>query len=183
MLKRILEKKRRRLKENKSRLPIRELKKKIPLMDPPRDFFGAIRNPRMINLIAEAKRSSPSRGLIRPHYNVSDIALSYRKGGAAAISVLTEEFFFSGDILHILEAFRKGADGVLIAACAEEDCKQEKASGKAQHSVETLIQRLAQIGLQDRLHFCTVAPRHPDKFDEELEQFSKKIGAIGSKKS
>ncbi len=87
------------------------------------------------------------------------------------------------DILHILEAFRQGADGVLIAACAEDDCKQEKASGKAQHSVEALIKRLSQIGLQDRLHFCTVAPRYPERLDEELVQFSEKIAAIGSKES
>lgn len=87
------------------------------------------------------------------------------------------------DILHILEAFRQGADGVLIVACAEDDCKQEKAGGKAQHSVETLMKRLSQIGLQDRLHFCTVAPRYPERLDEELGQFGEKIAAIGSEES
>ncbi len=87
------------------------------------------------------------------------------------------------DTSHILEALQKGMDGVLIAACSEEDCKQEKASGKAQHSVEKLKERLGQIGLQDRLHFCTVAPRYPEQFDRELEQFSQKIRAIGSKES
>ncbi len=87
------------------------------------------------------------------------------------------------DILHILEAFRRGVSGVLIAACSEEDCKQEKASGKARHSVTKLKERLTQIGLQERLHFCTVAPRYPERFDRELEQFSKKIEAIQSKES
>jgi coenzyme F420-reducing hydrogenase delta subunit len=87
------------------------------------------------------------------------------------------------DILHILEAFRQGADGVLIVACAEDDCKQEKASGKAQHSVEALIKRLSQIGLQDRLHFCTVSPRYPERLDKELVQFSEKIAVIGSEES
>jgi len=87
------------------------------------------------------------------------------------------------ETFHILEAFQKGVDGVLIAACSEEDCKQERASGEAQHSVARLTEKLAQIGLQDRLHFCTVAPRYPEKFDRELEQFSQKIEAIGSKKS
>ena len=83
------------------------------------------------------------------------------------------------DTFHILEAFQKGVDGVLIAACSEEDCRQERASGKAQHSVARLIERLAQIGLQERLHFCTVAPRYPERFDRELKQFSQKIEAIG----
>jgi len=86
------------------------------------------------------------------------------------------------DTSHILEAFQKGIDGVLIAACPEEDCKQERASGKAQHSVAKLRERLSQIGLQDRLHFCTVAPRYPEQFDRELEQFSQKIEGIGESK-
>jgi coenzyme F420-reducing hydrogenase delta subunit/ferredoxin len=85
------------------------------------------------------------------------------------------------ETVHILEAFLKGIDGVLIAACSEDDCKQERVSGKAQHSVATLEKRLSQIGLQDRLHFCTVTPRHPEGFDRELEQFSQKIKVSGSK--
>jgi len=82
-----------------------------------------------------------------------------------------------------LEAFQKGIDGVLIAACPEEDCKQEKASAKAQHSVAVLEQRLSQIGLQDKLRFCTVAPRYPEEFDKELGKFSQEIANIGSKES
>jgi len=86
------------------------------------------------------------------------------------------------DVSNILEAFQNGVDGVLIAACSEEDCKQEKASGKAQHSIARLEERLSQIGLQDRLHFCTVTPRYPKEFDKELEQFIQKIEAIGESK-
>ena len=87
------------------------------------------------------------------------------------------------DTSHILEAFQKGIDGILIAGCSEEDCKQEGASKKAEHSVATLRERLGQIGLQDRLHFCTVAPRYPERFDRELEQFSKKLETIGLEES
>lgn len=87
------------------------------------------------------------------------------------------------DTSHILEAFLQGIDGVLIAACSEDDCKQERASGKTQHSVALLKDKLGQLGLQDRLHFCTVAPRYPDEFDKELKQFSQKIEAIGAKES
>lgn len=87
------------------------------------------------------------------------------------------------DNFHILGAFQKGIDGVLIAACSEEDCKQEKVSGKAKHSIATLRKRLSQIGFQDRLHFCTVAPRYLGEFDRELDQFSQKIKISGSKES
>ena len=87
------------------------------------------------------------------------------------------------DHFHILEAFQQGIDGVLIAACSEEDCKQQKASGKAKQSVERLIEKLKQIGLQDRLHFCTATPRYPEKFERELEEFRERIEAMYSKES
>jgi len=83
------------------------------------------------------------------------------------------------DRFHILEAFQSGIDGVMVAACSEDDCKQERASGKAQHSMATLGERLGQIGLQNRLHFCTVSPRYPEEFDREIEQFNQKIRATG----
>ena len=82
------------------------------------------------------------------------------------------------DTLHILEAFQKGAEGVLIAACSEDDCKLERGSGRAQHSVAALKEKLDQIGLADRLHFCYVAPRYPEEFDGELRQFSQRIEDI-----
>ncbi len=87
------------------------------------------------------------------------------------------------DTSHILEAFQNGIDGVLIVACSEEDCKQERVSGRAQHSVAALKERLSQIGFQDKLHFCTVAPRYPDEFDRQLQQFSRGIEAIYSEES
>jgi coenzyme F420-reducing hydrogenase delta subunit/ferredoxin len=88
------------------------------------------------------------------------------------------------DPIHILDAFQQGADGVLVAACAEEDCKQEKAGGRAQRLVEKLNERLGQIGYQDRLYFCSIAPRHGDGFDKELQEFSQKIQGMakGGKK-
>jgi len=85
------------------------------------------------------------------------------------------------ETLHLLEALQKGIDGVLIAACPEEDCHRQTGSKEAQRSVAALRERLSQIGFQDRLHFCTVAPRYPEEFNRELEQFRKRIEAIYSK--
>ncbi len=82
------------------------------------------------------------------------------------------------DSFHIIEALQNGVDGILVTACSEDDCKQEKAGGQAKHSVEALEKRLNQIGLKDRLRFCTVAPRNPEGFNEELKQFSPKIASI-----
>jgi indole-3-glycerol phosphate synthase len=54
-----------------------------------------------INVIAECKRRSPSRGVLRPHYVPAAIARGYEAAGAAAISVLTEPTFFDGDLDHL----------------------------------------------------------------------------------
>ncbi|HEX7282773.1 MAG TPA: hypothetical protein VF239_12000, partial [Vicinamibacterales bacterium] len=58
-----------------------------------------------INVIAECKRRSPSRGVLRAGYDPVAIALGYERAGAAAISVLTEPTFFDGALQH-LEAVR-----------------------------------------------------------------------------
>jgi len=84
---------------------------------------------------------------------------------------------------HVLEALQKGVSGVLIAACPEDDCHRQTGSRESQRSITALEKRLNQIGLQDRLHFCTVTPRHQEELDQELEQFSQKIESIGSKES
>jgi len=85
------------------------------------------------------------------------------------------------ETFHILEAFQKGIDGVLVVACSEEDCHRGRGSREAQRSGAVLGEKLSQIGLHDRLHFCTVAPRCPEEFKRELKQFSQRIEAICSK--
>jgi F420-non-reducing hydrogenase iron-sulfur subunit len=85
------------------------------------------------------------------------------------------------DPLHILEAFRQGIDGILIAACPEEDCKSKTGSKEAKRSATALKKILSQIGLEERLHFCSLAPRYPEAFREELKQFQVRIESACSK--
>ena len=71
------------------------------------DVVAALKNPNSISVIAEHKRKSPSRGLIRPNSNAAEIALSYQDNGAAAVSVLTDQSFFDGkpeDLIAVKEA-------------------------------------------------------------------------------
>ncbi len=66
-------------------------------------FYNALANKRFINLIAEIKKGSPSKGIIRQNFNYKEIANEYIKGGADAISVLTDENFFMGNIKYLEE--------------------------------------------------------------------------------
>jgi len=76
-------------------------------------FFGALSSPNGVNVIAECKRRSPSRGVLREDYDPAAIAKSYADAGAAAISVLTEPTFFDGSLDH-LTAVRAAVDVPLL---------------------------------------------------------------------
>jgi coenzyme F420-reducing hydrogenase delta subunit len=79
------------------------------------------------------------------------------------------------DPLHIMEAFRQGIDGILIAACHEEDCRSKSGSKEARRLITALKNTLSQIGFEERLHFCSVAPRYPESFREELQLFEERM--------
>lgn len=69
-------------------------------------FKGALRDNESVSIISEVKKASPSKGIIRPDFDPVDIALRYEEGGASAISVLTDQPFFKGDLKY-LEAISK----------------------------------------------------------------------------
>ena len=79
----------------------------------PRDFAGALSGGEPPRVVAEVKRRSPSRGLIRADFDPEAIAAAYVEGGAAAISVLTDESFFGGH-LDFLAAIRKRVELPLL---------------------------------------------------------------------
>ena len=88
------------LEDRKRRVPLEELKRIASEEPPPLDFASALRGER-IQLIAEVKKASPSRGVIRPDFNPVEIALIYAGNGASAISVLTEARYFKGSLSHL----------------------------------------------------------------------------------
>ena len=81
-------------------MPLSLLEKRIAHQQAPRDFALALGGDHT-RLIAEVKRSSPSRGVLCPNFNPVELAQSYAQGGAAAISVLTEANYFEGSIDYL----------------------------------------------------------------------------------
>jgi indole-3-glycerol phosphate synthase len=76
-------------------------------------FSETLRSTRRVNIIAECKRRSPSRGVLRADYDAAAVARTYEAAGAAAISVLTEPTFFDGALDH-LRAVREAVDLPLL---------------------------------------------------------------------
>lgn len=103
ILKEIILKKKQKIELAKQNLPEEELKAKIQGMPQTRPFMEAINKPRQISLIAEIKKASPSKGVIRENFNLQEIAAIYKEAGVQAVSVLTEEDYFLGNISYINE--------------------------------------------------------------------------------
>jgi indole-3-glycerol phosphate synthase len=145
ILDQIVATKRQEIAAAKASLAERELRARLKDAPPVRDFFAALSAPGPIKLIAEVKKASPSKGIIRADFNPVEIAQAYAAHGATCISVLTDEQFFLGHLDYlaairdtvalpllrkdfILEAYQllearvAGADAVLLIAECLDDC-------------------------------------------------------------
>ena len=99
VLKTIVDRKKERLQVCKATMPVAELKAIVRGIPPPLDFETALsRQGGAIRLIAEVKKASPSKGLIRQDFDHKAIAAVYKEKKVDAISVLTEEDFFHGSL-------------------------------------------------------------------------------------
>ncbi len=149
ILQTILQRKREEVTTRLAATPLDELEARIAEQPVPRGFADALRAKITVNapaVIAEVKRASPSQGIIRDAYWPSEIAISYEKGGAACLSVLTDVDFFQGadehlrqareacllpalrkdftiDAYQIYEARSLGADCVLLIVAALDDAQ------------------------------------------------------------
>ncbi|MGQ0732655.1 MAG: indole-3-glycerol phosphate synthase TrpC [Acidobacteriota bacterium] len=136
---------RRTLQVRREREPMRRLEALASQRCPRRDLFRlALARPTQRNVIAECKRRSPVRGVLRAQYDPVSIAAAFERAGAAAVSVLTEPSFFDGSLEHLravrdsvslpllrkdfvldeyqlLEARAAGADAVLLIVAALSD--------------------------------------------------------------
>lgn len=112
ILKEIIQKKKEKILLAKQGLSEEELKIKIQGLAPVRPFMESISKPRQISLIAEIKKQSPSAGVIRADFNLQEIINAYQQAQVQAVSVLTEEDYFGGNIAYINEV--KNVTGVPV---------------------------------------------------------------------
>jgi indole-3-glycerol phosphate synthase len=100
----ILARTRERVAAERARLSLGPSHPSVREAPPVRPFAAALARPGRVNVIAEHKRRSPSRGAIREDLAPADVARAYETNGASAISVLTDEPFFGGRMEHLVEA-------------------------------------------------------------------------------
>lgn len=165
------------------RVPEAELQRKIADLPPAKDFVGALRAAPPPALIAEVKKASPSKGVIRQDFNPVEIARIYAEGGAACISVLTDEPYFEGhlnylrairdtvaqpllrkdfiiDEYQLLESRAAGADAILLIAAA-----------LPVHQMQRLLEGAASLGMAS-----IVEVHNAEELDEALSVQARIIG-------
>ena len=146
ILEKIVATKREEIANAKRVRPENSLQADLKNAPPVRDFLAAIARPGPIKLIAEVKKASPSKGVIRGNFQPVEIAQQYASAGATCISVLTDEPYFQGSLKYLaairaevdipllrkdfiidpyqlLEARIAGADAVLLIAECLDDCR------------------------------------------------------------
>ncbi|NKC16893.1 MAG: indole-3-glycerol phosphate synthase TrpC [Gammaproteobacteria bacterium] len=160
ILQRILRHKAWEIDQSKQQWPLEALREQAMDAPPPPRGFAAALEARVMQrvpaVIAEIKKTSPSKGVIRPDFRPADIAASYASGHASALSVLTDRQFFQGAPEHLVQAraacalpiIRKdflvdpyqvyearvmGADCILLIVAALEDTQLAELSALAAH--------------------------------------------------
>ena len=149
ILDQIVATKRTEIERAKAAIPLDALKARMADAPPVRDFFAPLAAAGPIKLIAEVKKASPSKGVIRADFDPVAIARTYEAHGASCLSVLTDEPFFQGsleilrqvrqavgipvlrkdfilDTYQLVEARVAGADAVLLIAECLDDCNLRK---------------------------------------------------------
>jgi len=159
ILARILATKKREIAQAERERPLDDIEAAMRAMSPPRDFEGALRariDSGRPAVIAEIKKASPSRGVLRAKFDPPAIAASYATGGAACLSVLTDREYFQGapeyltaardacalpvlrkdfivDPYQVAESRAMGADAILLIVAALDDAALAWLYARARH--------------------------------------------------
>ncbi|MEE2938264.1 MAG: indole-3-glycerol phosphate synthase TrpC [Planctomycetota bacterium] len=179
----ILIKTRQTIQADREAVPISELEAMVADLAPCRDFHAALAAGDQVQLIAEVKRASPSAGLIREDFDPVSIASAYQLGGAACISVLTDEPFFQGSLKYLrqvreqveLPLLRKDfivdRYQLLQARVAGADCVLLIAECLAGEELSRLHDQACDLGLQTLIELF-----EPKNLDAVLATGTKLVG-------
>jgi len=200
ILKKILARKAEEVRQRRTRCSLGELESKITGQTAVRGFSKAMQaqvSRAEPAVIAEVKKASPSKGIIRENFKPADIAPSYQAGGATCLSVLTDIDFFQGadeylsqaraacdlpvlrkdftiDPYQVIEARAIGADAILLIVAALEDGQMhELAEVAAEHQLDVLVEVHDRAELERALELNTslvgVNNRDLHTFETRLE--------------
>jgi indole-3-glycerol phosphate synthase len=200
ILRRILRRKAEEVADRRAAHPLAGLQARAADLAPPRGFAAALRrrlDAGRPGVIAEIKKASPSRGVLRADFRPAEIATSYEAGGAACLSVLTDRDFFQGDddclrqaraacalpvlrkdfvidAYQIYEARLLGADCILLIVAALDDARlQEFSALAARLGLDALVEVHDAVELQRALRLNTpligINNRDLRSFDTRLE--------------
>ncbi len=195
VLRKIIDRKQEELVERRQRRSLADCQRLAVSADPTRGFIDALDRKAaegQAAVIAEVKKASPSKGVIRADFVPSDIAKSYEQGGAACLSVLTDRDFFKGDDSYlqtaraacqlpvirkdftidpyqIWEARALGADAILlIVACLERTHLEELYQCAQEAGLDTLVEVHDAQELEDAL---SLSPRLVGINNRDLHTF------------
>lgn len=184
ILDKIIANKKIEIEEQKRNMPFDEVRRLAENVADRRNFKNALSQNGKVNLIAEIKKASPSKGVIRHDFNPSDIARIYEKNGASAISVLTDEKFFQGNLsflkiarsitssipllrkdfiideYQVYQSALAGADAILLIAAVLE-----------KHNITKLLSIAKQLNLD-----CLVEVHTEEELKKVLETDAEIIG-------
>ena len=182
ILDKIMARKRREVAERRARVSLYELEQRSAGQEPPRGFAVALQRrvaAREPAIIAEVKKASPSKGVIRADFDPVSIASSYERGGATCLSVLTDIDFFQGadaylqqardacalpvlrkdftaDPYQVIEARAIGADAILLIVAVLSDGQlQELAHAAAEAALDVLVEVHDRAELERALELST----------------------------
>ncbi|MEQ9465350.1 MAG: indole-3-glycerol phosphate synthase TrpC [Haliea sp.] len=200
ILRRILARKQEEVAEGRAQQSLADLESRISEQSATRGFAAALQKSvaqAQPAVIAEVKKASPSRGVIREDFQPGQIAESYQRGGAACLSVLTDVDFFQGantyleqaraacelpvlrkdftvDVWQVVEARAIGADAVLLIVAALEDAQmQELAAAAGAYGLDVLVEVHDRAELERALRLTTpllgINNRDLHSFDTSLQ--------------
>lgn len=199
ILQKIVKTKREEVAIAKGKRPLEGLIRDVGSAAPARDFLGALSGHTRMRLIAEVKKASPSKGVIRDPFDPVGIALAYQAGGATALSVLTDEKYFQGsleylrairqavelpvlrkdfliDPYQVWEAREAGADAVLlIAECLEPEVLETMYKLTCELGMTALIEIHAKDNIEPVL---ALRPRLIGVNNRDLDTFTVDLGHV-----